>query len=74
MELHSKKEGVISTKRERENGKEKREKEGERGDFIGERGGRRAVTNGGCKAMSPLPTPSPNRKGRRDRIGCYGNF
>ena len=40
LELHSKKEGVISTKRERENGKEKREKEGERGDFIGERGGR----------------------------------
>ena len=28
--MHSKKEGVISTKRERENGKEKREKEGER--------------------------------------------
>ena len=40
MELHSKKEGVISTKRERENGKEKREKEGERGDCIGERGRR----------------------------------
>ena len=38
----------------------------ERRDFIGERGWR-AVTNGGCKAMSPLPTPSPNRKERRKR-------